>query len=115
VSQLIETFSPHALILDMDGLMVDSEPLWFRVERDFVAERGGEWTHALWERCIGRGTPFTLRVMGEVFGFPVDVARDTATQAEIRAGIPEGATLVALGVHKLDAGQKVKTVAELGL
>jgi RND family efflux transporter MFP subunit len=46
---------------------------------------------------------------------PVDVARYTATQAEIRAGIPEGATLVALGVHKLDAGQKVKTVAELGL
>jgi RND family efflux transporter MFP subunit len=45
----------------------------------------------------------------------VEVARYTATQAEIRGGIAEGAKLVALGVHKLDAGQKVRTVAELGL
>ncbi len=70
-------FSPHALVLDMDGLMVDSEPLWFQVERGFAAERGGDWTHELALRCIGRGTPYTLRTMGEIFGFTVDVARDT--------------------------------------
>ena len=31
----------RALLLDMDGLMVDSEPLWFAVEREFVRARGG--------------------------------------------------------------------------
>ena len=45
----------------------------------------------------------------------VDVVRYTATQAEIRSGVPEGALIVALGVHKLDAGQKIRTIAQLGL
>jgi sugar-phosphatase len=72
-----ERFAPRALVLDMDGLMVDSEPLWFQVERDFAAARGAAWTHALALTCTGRGTPYTLGVMGERFGFAVDVARDT--------------------------------------
>ena len=59
--------------------MVDSEPLWFQVERDFAAARGGEWTHEMALACIGRGTPFLLRVMSETFGFTVDVAEDTST------------------------------------
>jgi HAD superfamily hydrolase (TIGR01509 family) len=78
VSDIRERFSPHALVLDMDGLMVDSEPLWFQVERGFAAARGGVWTHALALRCVGRGTAYTLRTMGEVFGFAVDVERDTS-------------------------------------
>jgi sugar-phosphatase len=76
-SLLGEKFSPSGLILDMDGLMVDSEPLWFRVESAFAAERGGAWTPALAHAATGRGTPHTLRTMSRVFGFEVDVARDT--------------------------------------
>ncbi len=71
-------FSPRALLLDMDGLMVDSEPLWFRVERAFAASRGGDWTEALAHECVGRGMAATLARMGEVFGFPVDEASDSA-------------------------------------
>src|SRR5262245_2986370 len=67
-----------ALVFDMDGLMVDSEPLWFEIERAFCTARGAIWTeeHAL--RCIGRGIPTTVTIMGETFGFPVDIERDTA-------------------------------------
>jgi mannitol-1-/sugar-/sorbitol-6-/2-deoxyglucose-6-phosphatase len=61
-----------ALLFDMDGLMVDSEPLWFEVERDFARARGGEWTDALADACVGKGLMNTLRVMGQLFGFPVE-------------------------------------------
>jgi sugar-phosphatase len=66
----------------MDGLMVDSEPLWFQVERDFAAARGGAWTHEMALRCTGRGTPYTLGVMSETFGFPVEVGRDNVAIME---------------------------------
>src|SRR5262245_39818714 len=61
----------------MDGLMVDSEPVWFEVERAFVRARsGGEWTADHWRACIGRGTPHTLRTMRDAFGIEIDLERD---------------------------------------
>ena len=53
----------RALLFDMDGLMVDSEPLWFEVEREFARARGGDWTEELARACIGQGMASTLRVM----------------------------------------------------
>jgi sugar-phosphatase len=67
-----------ALLLDMDGLMVDSEPLWFEVERAFAEARGGAWTSALAHACIGKGLASTLAVMSEHFGFVTDLERDGA-------------------------------------
>ena len=73
-----KSFSPRALVLDMDGLLVDSEPLWYEVERSFAAERGAAWTLAHAHAAVGRGLAATLTMMHEAFGFPVDVAADTA-------------------------------------
>ncbi|HEY4116629.1 MAG TPA: HAD family phosphatase [Byssovorax sp.] len=71
-------FAPAALLLDMDGLMIDSEPLWFEVEREFVRARGGgdAWTDAMWRGCVGKGTPNTLAVMRDELGLAVDPAVD---------------------------------------
>lgn len=71
-------FAPRALIFDMDGLMVDSEPLWFRVERDFAAARGGAWTEELAAPCVGRGMRNTLFSMRDAFVFDLDPERDAA-------------------------------------
>jgi HAD superfamily hydrolase (TIGR01509 family) len=36
----------RAVLFDMDGLLVDSEPLWFEAERGVMARMGGSWTRA---------------------------------------------------------------------
>ncbi|MEZ4301375.1 MAG: HAD family phosphatase [Polyangiaceae bacterium] len=65
-----------ALLWDMDGLLVDSEPLWYLVERDFARRRGGDFTEEHARENIGKGIRNTVRFMHELFGFEVDVDRD---------------------------------------
>jgi HAD superfamily hydrolase (TIGR01509 family) len=36
--------TPHALLIDMDGTIVDSEPYWIASEYALVAEFGGSWS-----------------------------------------------------------------------
>jgi len=43
----------RAVLFDMDGLLVDSEPLWFEVERAVMARLGGEWGEADQQALIG--------------------------------------------------------------
>src|SRR5256885_5879400 len=83
VSRSLQSFAPSALVLDMDGLMVDSEPLWFEVERDFARARGGEWTESLAHACIGKGLANTIRTMREVMGLDVEVDRDVEVLADL--------------------------------
>lgn len=60
----------------MDGLLVDSEPLWFLVERDFAKLRGFDFTEEHARENIGKGIKNTVRFMHDLFGFPVDIERD---------------------------------------
>jgi len=47
----VATSGPDAVVLDLDGVIVDSEERWDEVRRELVAERGGTWkdeaTHAM--------------------------------------------------------------------
>jgi HAD superfamily hydrolase (TIGR01509 family) len=36
----------EAVLFDMDGLLVDTEPQWFEVETEVMARLGGDWTPA---------------------------------------------------------------------
>lgn len=42
-----------AVLFDMDGLLVDSEPLWYDVEFDIAAALGGQWRPADQAACVG--------------------------------------------------------------
>lgn len=68
----------RALVLDMDGLMVDSEPLWFEVERAFARRRGGDFDEEHARLCVGKGLASTLGFMTQTFGFPTDPEADAA-------------------------------------
>ena len=73
---------PRALVLDMDGLLVDSEPLWCEVERDFARARGGSWTAELAAACTGKGLANTLRVMSNELHITVDLEHDALVIVE---------------------------------
>jgi len=44
---------PQAVLFDMDGLLVNTEPLWFEVEHEVMARLGGHWTPADQQALVG--------------------------------------------------------------
>ena len=47
----------EAVVFDLDGVLVDSEPVWEQVRREVVAERGGHWVPDAQRRLMGMSTP----------------------------------------------------------
>jgi HAD superfamily hydrolase (TIGR01509 family) len=45
-----------AIVFDLDGVLIDSEPVWEDVRRSFVAERGGRWPPDAQSRLMGMST-----------------------------------------------------------
>ena len=46
----------EAVVFDMDGVLIDSEPVWERVRRRLVADRGGRWAADAQDRMMGMST-----------------------------------------------------------
>src|SRR5215472_845399 len=66
-----------AVVFDLDGVLIDSEPVWEEVRRGLVAERGGHWAHDAQQRLMGMSTPEWARYLSEDLGVglpPGDVA-----------------------------------------
>lgn len=95
-------FSPGALVFDMDGLLVDSEPLWHRAEQAFVAARGRVWTMEVAHACTGHGIGRIVEIMGERLGFPVDEARDVVELEDHFIAHVEGLSLKPFAREILD-------------
>lgn len=53
----------QAVLFDMDGLLVDSEPLWFEVETEIMARMGGAWSHADQLHLVGGSMARSLGYM----------------------------------------------------
>ena len=50
----------QAVMFDMDGLLVDTEPLWFEVESAVMARLGGDWGAGDQEQLVGGSLERTL-------------------------------------------------------
>lgn len=63
--------SPYAVLWDMDGTLVDTEPYWIETEYELAAKYGGTWsrTHAL--NLVGNGLLDSGRYIADVFGIDV--------------------------------------------
>jgi HAD superfamily hydrolase (TIGR01509 family) len=84
----------EAVVFDVDGVLIDSEPVWERVRRGFVAERGGRWPDDAQDRMMGMSTGEWSRYISEDFGLtgltPEGVAEQvvTAMKAEYQVHLP---------------------------
>jgi HAD superfamily hydrolase (TIGR01509 family) len=58
----------EAVVFDLDGVLIDSEPVWERVRRGLVAERGGQWAPDAQRRLMGMSTPEWARYLSEDLG-----------------------------------------------
>lgn len=59
---------PHAVLFDMDGLLIDSERVWLEVESEVMAWLGGEWSPAHQERLVGGSLYLAVDYMLELTG-----------------------------------------------
>ncbi len=63
----------RAVVFDMDGVLVDSEPVWNRTRVELAAERGLSWTDDMQRACMGRATVEWAAVMRERLHLPESV------------------------------------------
>ncbi|WP_017611908.1 HAD family hydrolase [Nocardiopsis salina] len=83
----------QAVLLDMDGTLIESEGLWNEAEADLVAELGGRWTHQDHERNVGNAAVPVGRYIIELTGAHHLTPREVATElyARFRGKLAGGA------------------------
>ena len=70
-----------AVLWDMDGLMVDSEPLWTRAEEELARALGGTWDAEVKARIVGTRLDVAVPTILTYFGVETDAERVRTTAA----------------------------------
>lgn len=88
----------RAVVFDMDGLLLDTEPMWHGAERELLERHGDAFTEADMLASHGRSLGDTAAVYGERLGLPpADIEREIGeimlahylTGAPLHAGVRE--------------------------
>ncbi len=64
--------SIRAVVLDLDGVLIDSEQVWDEVREELAHELGGRWSERAQREMMGMSSPEWSRYMHEVVGVPGD-------------------------------------------
>ncbi|ACZ30511.1 HAD-superfamily hydrolase, subfamily IA, variant 3 [Xylanimonas cellulosilytica DSM 15894] len=54
---------PAAVLWDMDGTLVDTEPYWIAAEHELVDAHGGTWSHEQALQLVGNSLPASARIL----------------------------------------------------
>jgi HAD superfamily hydrolase (TIGR01509 family) len=63
MNQLAGDRLPVAVLWDMDGTLVDTEPLWMAAQAALAAEHGVDWTVRDARGSVGKAMPVTARLL----------------------------------------------------
>jgi HAD superfamily hydrolase (TIGR01509 family) len=61
----------NAVIFDLDGVLIDSEPVWERVRKQLVADTGGHWAPDAQQRLMGMSTSEWATYLHEELAVPM--------------------------------------------
>jgi HAD superfamily hydrolase (TIGR01509 family) len=78
-----------AVVFDLDGVLIDSEPVWERVRRDYVRRHGGSWHEDTQSRLMGMSTEEWAGYLAGELGVdqpPEEVAREVLERMGERYG-----------------------------
>ncbi len=65
---------PAAVLWDMDGTLVDTEPFWIDAEMQLAADHDGTWSHERALDLVGRDLMDSGRIIAENMGVPLEPA-----------------------------------------
>lgn len=86
------TQRPAAVLWDMDGTLVDTEPYWLAAERELVTSWGGTWTLADGLGLVGSGLEHSAAVLqSRGVALPIPDIIEAVTDlvlAQVRAKLP---------------------------
>ncbi|WP_022875105.1 HAD family hydrolase [Glutamicibacter mishrai] len=60
-----EPRTPQAVLWDMDGTLIDTEPYWIVAEAELVAAHGGTWTEEQGLSLVGSALPNSAKILQE--------------------------------------------------
>lgn len=91
---------PKAIIFDMDGLLVDSEPVWLVAEVALIESRGKQYRHDIREQLVGKRMDEFMSIMREaheiedaleilISELTDTMAQKVAEQVDVRPGVAE--------------------------
>ncbi|PLT28753.1 HAD family hydrolase [Peribacillus deserti] len=63
-----------AVVFDFDGLIIDTESVWFEVMAELFKEHGHELPLEVWERCVGTGDDELYDYLETSVNRPIDRA-----------------------------------------
>jgi len=95
--------APKAVVFDMDGLLVDTEPVVFRAMQRAAGAIGGEMPLGTFQRMVGLQHAHSEKIVIEHFGEGFDLgAWSAAVGAHFREELAAGIALKAGAVEILD-------------